>query len=92
MLCTRSTYAATFSLSAFMRRAQASKVKVTPFNSKFGFNILVMNIFVDRFISVCRVLRSNYWATLSLSAFRRRAQAFEVKVASFFENLYSICE
>ena len=50
----------------------------------------IVTIFVDWSIFVCRVHRSNYGATLSLSAYRRRAQASEVKVASFFECFDSI--
>ena len=52
----------------------------------------MLTIFVDRSIFVCRVHRSNYGATLSLSAYRQRAQASEVKFASFFEYFDSICE
>ena len=50
-----------------------------------------MTIFVDRAIFACRVHRSNYGATLFLSAYRRRAQASEVKVSIQYANNDYFC-
>ena len=89
----RSNHGATLSLSAYRQRAQAFEVKISSFFEYF-YSICeyIVTIFVDWSIFACRVHRTNYGATLSLSAYRRRARASEVKVSSFLEYFYSICE
>ena len=83
-LINRPHYRATLSLRAYRRRAQDSEVKVVSLLKCRSFiQIINVGIFVVSFIF--EIGQINYGATLSLGAYRRRAQVSEVMVVSLLK-------